>query len=516
MNFSSLKVGTRLALGSGALVALMLAITAGGIVKLRSINHEIEVLVSDRAPKLQKANDWIVSMLLSAKHSRNLLLLDDKGTVAAELAALRSDIATRAAITSDLEPTIRTAEGKAVFAAAIAHQPAYAAALDKFMALIEAGRIADAKVELYTDLVPILLSYQAAIDAFIAFETKQGVAQGIAAQAAYSDGIALMLWFAAAGLALAAAVSVVQSRAILGQLGGEPAYATAIARRIAQGDLSGSVAVRPGDTRSLLFAMQEMTHSLAKVVGEVREAVASVTTASGEIAAGNLDLSGRTEQQAGALEQTAAAVDELASTSKNSADNARQADQLATAASTAAVKGGAIVAQVVATMDGINASGKKISEIIAVIDGIAFQTNILALNAAVEAARAGEQGRGFAVVATEVRSLAQRSAQAAREIKDLIGASVQRVEAGSAQVAQAGVAMNDIVVQVARVTDLIGEISHATQEQSSGVSQVNEAVSNIDKTTQQNAALVEQSSAAAQSLNDQARRLTQAVEVFRL
>jgi methyl-accepting chemotaxis protein len=259
-----------------------------------------------------------------------------------------------------------------------------------------------------------------------------------------------------------------------------------------------------------------MRAQFSQVVGEVRNGVESVSTASGEIAAGNQDLSSRTEQQASSLQETAASMEELTTTVKQSADNARQANQLANTASEAASKGGAVVGQVVSTMEEITASSRKIADIISVIDGIAFQTNILALNAAVEAARAGEQGRGFAVVAGEVRNLAQRSAQAAREIKTLISDSVEKVDAGSKQVAEAGATMNEIVTQVRRVTDLIGEISSAALEQSSGIGQVNEAITQMDQVTQQNAALVEQSAAAAASLKAQANQLAEAVAVFKL
>jgi methyl-accepting chemotaxis protein len=266
----------------------------------------------------------------------------------------------------------------------------------------------------------------------------------------------------------------------------------------------------------LMHALREMNASLAKVVGEVRMGTELIATASGQIASGNQDLSSRTEEQASSLEETAASMEELTSTVKQNADNARQANQLAVSASEVAVKGGSVVSQVVNTMGSINASSKKIVDIIGVIDGIAFQTNILALNAAVEAARAGEQGRGFAVVASEVRSLAQRSAAAAKEIKTLIGDSVEKVEEGSKQVAEAGRTMDEIVGSVRRVTDIMGEITAASQEQTSGIEQINQAISQMDQVTQQNAALVEEASAAAQSLQEQAGSLVQAVSIFKL
>ncbi len=287
--------------------------------------------------------------------------------------------------------------------------------------------------------------------------------------------------------------------------------------RIAAGDLTARVDVQSTNEIGQLFAaLKRMQESLTRTVSSVRRGVDEITVGSSEIAAGNTDLSSRTEQQAASLEQTAASMEELASTVKQNADNARQANQLAASASDVAQRGGAAVAEVVNTMQGISVSSRKISEIVSVIDGIAFQTNILALNAAVEAARAGEQGKGFAVVAAEVRSLAQRSAQAAKEIKGLIEDSVTTVGAGSQQVERAGATMQEIVASVKRVTDIMGEIASASEEQSSGIEQVNRAVSQMDEVTQQNAALVEQAAAAAGSLQEQAQHLAQAVAVFKI
>jgi methyl-accepting chemotaxis protein len=312
------------------------------------------------------------------------------------------------------------------------------------------------------------------------------------------------------------AIGMVISRSLLRQLGGEPGQAADITRRIAEGDLGVAIELKTGDESSLLHAIKGMRDSLAKVVGEVRHGADTIATASSQIAAGNQDLSSRTEEQASSLEQTAASMEELTSTVKQNADNARQANQLAVSASEVAVKGGSVVSQVVDTMASINESSRKIVDIIGVIDGIAFQTNILALNAAVEAARAGEQGRGFAVVASEVRNLAQRSAAAAKEIKGLIGDSVEKVAAGSALVGEAGHTMEEIVASVKRVTDIMGEITSASQEQTSGIEQINQAITQMDQVTQQNAALVEEASAAAQSLQEQTDGLSQVVGMFRL
>ena len=334
--------------------------------------------------------------------------------------------------------------------------------------------------------------------------------------ATYALAKTMVMGLLGGALLLGATMAFLITRGLIGQLGGEPQVAVAMARAVAAGDLSTVVHVKPGDSTSLMASLHAMQAGLVDAVRQVRQGSESVATASSEIADGNQDLSSRTELQASALQQTAATMDELGSTVRNNAQNARQANDLAQGAADVATKGGAVVGQVVLTMKGINDSSRRIADIISIIDSIAFQTNILALNAAVEAARAGEQGRGFAVVAAEVRSLAQRSAEAAKEIKSLISASVERVAQGTAQVDQAGDTMREIVAAINRVSVIVGEISSASVEQSSGVTQVCEAVTQMDHATQQNAALVEQSAAAARSLKVQAQQLVQAVAVFRL
>jgi len=355
---------------------------------------------------------------------------------------------------------------------------------------------------------------QATIEALAADLDRSAVAGGQHLQATATMVMALL----GAAVVLALVVIVPLTLVNMQSICKPVVAAETLAGAIAQGDLSERAIDDRGadETANLLRALVSMQASLRRIVGEVRSSTDSISTASAEIATGNQDLSARTEQAASSLQQTASSMEQLTGTVRQSADSARQADQLASSAAEVAARGGKVVSEVVNTMDDINASSKKIADIIGVIDGIAFQTNILALNAAVEAARAGEQGRGFAVVAGEVRNLAQRSAEAAKEIKSLIGASVDKVESGSRLVADAGKTMREIVGSVQRVTDIIGEITAAATEQSDGIGQVNTSVTHLDKMTQQNAALVEESAAAAASLKEQTVRLSQAVSLFRL
>jgi methyl-accepting chemotaxis protein len=312
------------------------------------------------------------------------------------------------------------------------------------------------------------------------------------------------------------AMVVLLNRGILRSLGGEPSYAAEIANRIASNDLTAMVKIAPDDRVSLLFSMKRMQEQLTRTIGTIKVSADSIATATQQIAAGNQDLSQRTEEQAASLEETAASMEQLTSTVTQNADNASQANQLAAQAAHVAEQGGAVVSRVVETMDGINASSDRIADIVGIIEGIAFQTNILALNAAVEAARAGEQGRGFAVVASEVRSLAQRSSAASKDIKELIHESVERVQAGAGHVREAGAKMHEITHEIRRVTDIMSEITAASQEQSKGIGQVNQAVTQMDTVTQQNAALVEEAAAAASSLASQAADLKASVAMFRL
>jgi methyl-accepting chemotaxis protein len=354
------------------------------------------------------------------------------------------------------------------------------------------------------------------VDKIVDMYTDGGRAAAVEGNERYASSRVWIISLVVGSVLFGAAGAMFITRWLMRSLGGEPDYAAAIAQSIAGGDLSVQVETRSGDTSSLLFAMKSMRNNLAKIVGDVRGATGTISSASTQIAGGNLDLSSRTEQQASSLEETAASMEQLTSTVRQNADHATQANALADSAATIANKGSSVVAKVVDTMGVINASSRKIVDIISVIDSIAFQTNILALNAAVEAARAGEQGRGFAVVATEVRNLAQRSAAAAKEIKALISDSVEQVDAGNVLVREAGSTMNEVLDSVQRMHGIMSEISNASHEQSAGIEQVNQAIAQMDTVTQQNATLVQQAAATAQDLQEQAAALDQLVSVFQL
>ena len=416
----------------------------------------------------------------------------------------------------DYEKLQETPNEKQMYAQLLEMWDRYMIEDGKIRAAVRANDDALSKKLIRGESNKLVVAIRRHIDKIVDMYTEGGRAAAVEGNARYTASRVWIFSLVLGSVALGAAGAVFITGWVMRRLGGEPDYATEIVTRIAAGDLSVRVETRSGDASSLLFAMKSMRDNLAKIVGDVRGATETISQASDEIAGGNLDLSSRTEQQASALEQTAASMEELTSTVKQNADHAGQANALADTAAGVAQKGSAAVARVVDTMGSIHASSQKIVDIIAVIDGIAFQTNILALNAAVEAARAGEQGRGFAVVASEVRNLAQRSAAAAKEIKGLIGSSVQQVEAGNLLVTEAGTTMNEVLQSVQRMNAIMAEISHASREQSAGIEQVNQAITQMDTVTQQNSGLVQQAARTAQSLQEQAAALGQLVSVFRL
>ena len=508
-----LKISTRLALGFGALVLLIIAL--GALVQWRSASEQqrLTEITQRRMPILKALNDIIDQVNSQARMARNMLIFTDAAAVQREaqgIVAARSIIDER---TKTVEGLLISAKGKAIHARSVQARQEFRALNDQFIEQLRQGQKEAATALLLEKLRPVQLAYMEAINEQLDLQNQFA---DTARQAAEQEARAMQRDVLLA-VGVAVVIAVLLSVSIIRSITRPLAQAVGAADRVASGDLAGTITVHSRDeTGQLLGSLQRMQQSLVSTVSAVRRNAEGVAAASAQIASGNNDLSGRTEEQASALEETAASMEELNSTVRQNADNARTANQLALNASAVAVRGGEVVEQVVTTMQGISESSRKIADIIGVIDGIAFQTNILALNAAVEAARAGEQGRGFAVVASEVRALASRSAQAAHEIKDLIGDSVQRVEQGAALVGQAGSTMEEVVGAIRRVTDLMGEISAASSEQSQGVSQVGEAVAQMDQTTQQNAALVEEMAAAASSLSSQARELVGTVAVFRL
>ncbi len=513
MNLNDMKISTRLMLGFGAMALLIALLGAISLFEVSAITLSFNAVAKDRLPKAVSSYEIEGDINLIARAMRNMVIMSEAADVekeAAHIVAASKDIDTRL---DSLVATVKSDAGKAIVGKVTEARAKYVPIQRKFVELAAAGKTAASEALLLGDLRQAEQSYGDAIDGLLKFLNERMDESAAEVSAAVTSMRLLVGGAVGVALVVALMMALWIIRAITGPIN----QAVKVSRAVADGDLSMQFdAVGTNETGQLLLALKDMQTSLSRVVGSVRQGSESVATASAQIAQGNQDLSSRTESQASALEQTAASMEQLNATVKQNSDSARQANQLAMNASTVAIKGGEVVAQVVDTMRGINESSHKISDIISVIDGIAFQTNILALNAAVEAARAGEQGRGFAVVATEVRSLAGRSADAAKEIKSLISASVQRVEQGTQLVDQAGVTMTEVVSSIRRVTDIMGEISSASNEQSLGVSQVGEAVTQMDQVTQQNAALVEEMAAAASSLNSQAHELVQTVAIFKL
>ena len=510
---NQLKISTRLTVAFAVMVALLITLGAVSLILSASQRTELKDVIEVRIP-ITKALGIVVDRVnVQAIQFRNLAIFNSESITRSSLDQVTSARAVISEQMKILETLVLSERGKEAMGRIQQSRAEFLKLADQYLAMVQQGQKEEALKLLEEQLRPAQLAYQAILQEQVELQAQTTATAGQRAEsaaAALQRGV-LIAGVLAIGLAIFLAITIIRS--ITRPL----AQAVEAADRVAGGDLSGQIVVQSKDeTGYLLSALQRMQQSLVNTVSAVRTNAEGVASASAQIASGNNDLSSRTEEQASALEETAASMEELASTVRQNADNARQANQLAMTASTVAVQGGEVVAEVVETMKGINASSNKIADIISVIDGIAFQTNILALNAAVEAARAGEQGRGFAVVASEVRSLAGRSAEAAKEIKGLITASVERVEQGTLLVDKAGATMTDVVASIRRVTDIMGEISAASSEQSAGVAQIGEAVMQMDQATQQNAALVEEMAAAASSLNAQAGELVQSVSVFRL
>lgn len=511
MKLGNLNIGQRLGAGFGLLILLMLATTGIGAFSLFQSTAGIDNIVGERYPQTILANLIKADALDAVGSIRDIQI--DAGSIPGALSIIDQATEFGGKNIAQLRATMMTTnEGKELIGSVEEMRGVYLAAQRSFVEAVKTDDLERAR-NLFPEIKMSSENYLNTLDRLIQYQQDSVVEAGKQAVAISKKAFLMMLALAALACVLGGATALTVARGITRPLND----AVAVAERVAQGDLMADIAVGSHDeTGKLMRSLKHMNGSLAHIVSEVRNGTDTIGAASSDIASGTLDLSRRTEQQAASLEETAASMTELTATVTQNAANAEQADQLSASATRTAVVAGDILAQVINTMGEIKSSSGRIADIIGVIDGIAFQTNILALNAAVEAARAGEQGRGFAVVAGEVRALAGRSAEAAKEIKTLINASVEKVEFGSNLVDQAGATMAEVVTSIKRVTDIMAEISAASREQSLGVSQVGEAVGQLDQTTQQNAALVEEMAAAAGSLKGQAHELVQAVAVFRL
>ena len=513
MKMTDIRISVRLGACFAALIVVMCVIAAVGIKNLWMVNAATTEIVSDRYVKVALGAQMSDKINTAARSLRNAILARNPEEAKKYLDRVELNTAEVGQHMAQMDKLINTPRGRDLFGALQQSRDDYTRERKKVIDLVQQQKKDEATTQLFDHTVPVQDKYFAALKALTAFQAELMDKSVERANAASAMAVNIMLLLSVAAIVLSVLCAVLITRSITRPLN----QAVAVATAVAAGDLTVQIdSTSRDETGALLSSLKTMNDNLHRIVSEVRTGTNTINTASAEIATGNLDLSSRTEQQAGALEETASAMEELTSTVKQNADNARQANTLAESASQVAIQGGSVVGEVVQTMGEINDASRKIVDIISVIDGIAFQTNILALNAAVEAARAGEQGRGFAVVASEVRTLAQRSAAAAKEIKGLIDASVERVENGSRLVEQAGSTMSEVVASVKRVTDVVAEITAASSEQSEGIEQINQAIVQMDEVTQQNAALVEQAAAAAQSLQEQSGHLCETVSIFKL
>ncbi|MFZ6870932.1 methyl-accepting chemotaxis protein [Undibacterium sp. Di27W] len=512
MNIVNLKIGQRLYLGFSVIICLLLVVVAIGISRLTLLNSEIDLTVNDRYKKIYLLNQAINNVNLQARNLRNILLMSDFADIKKEMDSIQKSSAEISLEIDKLSTSIHNPKAKELLKLMLEQRALYIPSRDKMVQLVASGNKEAAHDLLFKEVRPRQLAYQDAMEALIKFQEELMAESAKETKTTAESANQLMIIVGIFATLVSAFIAWAITRRIITPIN----TAVKIAKTVASGDLTSTIDITGKDEMGSLFrALSHMNNNLIDIVAQVRNGTDTIATASVQIASGNQDLSARTEQQAGALEETASSMEELTSTVKQNSDNARAANQLAQNASDIALKGGNAVSRVVDTMSSIAESSKKIVDIISVIDGIAFQTNILALNAAVEAARAGEQGRGFAVVATEVRNLAQRSATAAKEIKLLIDTSATKVDLGSKLVDEAGLTMDEVVDSVKRVTDIMSQISSASLEQTAGIEQINQAIVEMDNATQQNSALVEQVAAAAESMQDQAKKQAAVVSIFK-
>lgn len=513
---NNLTVSKRLIFAFSVMLAIILSLAASTLYFLSENKREIDIIVNEDNLKVSHSNKMQGALNVVARSVRNYIIYNDdemRKKMVDRIANARKDYDENF---TKLEALADAEKEKQLISELKSRRDEARPLFNSVITQVNEGKAEEAVTTLRDKVQGPQDKWFDKIQNMTEFQEQQTRAAVEILNQHYTNAVKLLIISVLLAIVISVVLAWAITRSIVRQLGGEPRYAMEITEKIAAGNLAVAVELRDGDKNSLLYAINAMRLSLANIVTDVRISADAITHGSSEIASGNMDLSSRTEEQAGALEETASSMEELNSTVRQNADNARQANQLAQSASSVAIKGGEVVGEVIKTMGNIDASAKRIVDIISVIDGIAFQTNILALNAAVEAARAGEQGRGFAVVASEVRNLAQRSAAAAKEVKSLIDESVENVEIGSKLVNQAGTTISEVVESVRRVTDVMSEISAASQEQTAGIDQISTAITQMDQVTQQNAALVEEAAAAAASLEDQANKLMQTVSMFQI